>query len=163
MASGNRGRLAGVLAAVAFMVGVPAARAEDRVLWYSIGDGLTNTTNLQAAIDFAVANRFNGICVLARYRANAYYIPNRNFATYPNPEPAVSGAAGDTLQYVIDHGREAGLKVYASFGCFAVTDGSNTYPPFLPASALQWRYRGSRSPTPPTTRPTAPMPASPAP
>ncbi|MGB9692651.1 MAG: family 10 glycosylhydrolase [Candidatus Sumerlaeaceae bacterium] len=123
------------------------ATAEERILWYSIGDGLTSTTNMQNAINFAVTNNFNAICFLARYRADAYYIPNRDFSTYPNPEPAKSGAAGDSLQFIIDRAHEAGLRVYISFGCFLVTDGSNTYPSYLPAGAVQWIYKDVAAPT----------------
>ena len=103
-----------LLAALLLFVMVGGARAEDRILWYSIGDGLTNTTNIQAAIDFAVANNFNGFCFLARYRADASYIPRRDFNTYANPEPRMSSSV-DGLQYAIDHGREAGLKIYVAF------------------------------------------------
>ncbi len=122
-------------------------KAEERILWYSIGDGLTNTTNMLNAINFAVANNFNAICFLARYRADAYYIPNRDFSTYSNPEPQKSGAAGDSLQFMIDRAHEAGLRVYAAFGCFLVTDGSNTYPSYLPNGAVQWIYKDVDAPT----------------
>ena len=122
------------------------ARAEERILWYSIGDGLTNTTNLQSAIDFAVANNYNAICVLTRYRANAYYKTNRDYSTYANPETQSSGAAGDTLQFVIDRGHEAGLRVYAAFSCFIVSDGaSSSYPPFLDANWKTWCYKGNNA------------------
>jgi uncharacterized lipoprotein YddW (UPF0748 family) len=124
------------------IVGLTASsRAEDRILWYSVGDGLTNTANIQNAINFAVANRFNGICYLARYRADAFYLTNRDYSTYANPEPEKSSS--DPLQYVIDRGREAGLRIYVSFGCFLVTDGSNTYPSHLPSGSVTWRYSGS--------------------
>jgi uncharacterized lipoprotein YddW (UPF0748 family) len=123
-----------------------SAAAEDRVLWYSVGDGLTNTTNMQSAVSFAVANNFNAICFLARYRADAYYVPNRDYSTYVNPEPAKSGAAGDSLQFVIDRAHEAGLKVFVSFSCFLVTDGSDTYPSYLPAGAVQWIYKDVTAP-----------------
>ena len=123
-----------------------SARAEERILWYSIGDGLTNTTNIQTAIDFAVANNYNAICVLTRYRANAYYKTNRNYSTYPNSETQSSGAAGDTLQYVIDRGHEAGLRVYSAFSCFIVSDGaSSTYPSFLNANWKTWCYKGNNA------------------
>ena len=134
--------LAAVLTMLALAAGTPNdARAEERILWFSISDGLTNTTNLQNAIDFAVANRYNAICVLARYRANAYYIPNRNFSTFPNPENQASGAAGDTLQFAIDRGREAGLRVYAAFGCFLVTDNSNTLPAHISSDWVTHIYK----------------------
>ena len=122
------------------------ALGEERILWYSVGDGLTNTTNMQNAINFAVSNKFNAICFLARYRADAYYIPNRDFSTYPNPEPAKSGSAGDSLQFVIDRAHEAGLRVYISFGCFLVTDGSNTFPSYLPSGSVQWIYKDVSAP-----------------
>jgi|GEM_PF-3590191 uncharacterized lipoprotein YddW (UPF0748 family) len=140
-------RLLFSLAALAIWAGAPtSARAEERILWYSIGDGLTNSTNLQAAIDFAVANKYNAICVLARYRANAYYIPNRDFSTFANPEPQSSGAAGDTLQYAIDHGHEAGLRVYAAFGCFLVTDNSNTLPAQISTDWITYLYQDVTAP-----------------
>ena len=135
------------LAAVALWAAAPtSARAEERILWYSIGDGLTNSSNLQAAIDFAVANKYTAICVLARYRANAYYIPNRDFNTFANPEPQSSGGAGDTLQYAIDHGHEAGLRVYAAFGCFLVTDNSNTLPAHISTNWITYLYKDVTAP-----------------
>lgn len=134
--------------AALMLVTAVAHAAEERILWFSLeGGGLQNTTTLQNAINFAVNNKFNAICVLARYRANAYYIPNRDKATYPNPEPRASGAAGDTLQYVIDHGHEAGLRVYASFSTFLVTDGSAAYPSFLDPNWKTWFYVSSNSST----------------
>lgn len=122
-------------------------QAEERILWYSVGDGLTSTTNIENAINFAVANNFNAICFLARYRADAYYIPNRDFSTYPNPEPPKSGAAGDSLQFVIDRAHEVGLRVYVSFGCFLVTDGTDTFPSYLPSGSVQWIYKDVAAPT----------------
>lgn len=119
-----------------------SARAEDRILWYSIGDGLTNTTKIQQAITFAAANNFNAICYLARYRADAYYQPNRDYSTYANSEPR-RWSTTDPLQFTLDRAREAGLRVYVAFGCFLVTDGSNTYPAHLPSGSVTWIYRGS--------------------
>lgn len=126
------------------MVCVQHARAEDRVLWVSIGDSPQSQTNMQAAIDFAVAQKFNAICILARYRADALYQPNRDFSTYANPEPR-RYSSFDTVQYIIDHGHEAGLRIYASFGCFMVSDGSPTYPSWLPAGSQMYVYVSSGS------------------
>lgn len=118
--------------------------AEDRILWCSIGDGLTNTTNLQSQIDFAVANNYNAICILARYRADCFYIPNRDYKIYSNPEPRRSSTV-DSIQYILDHGHEVGLKIYAAISCFLVTDGSGTYPSYLPADSVMWIYKGDTS------------------
>lgn len=131
---------------VSLMILTSRSQAEERILWFSIGDGVTNTTNMQNAINFAVANNFNAICFLTRYRANAYYIPNRDYSTYPNPEPNQSGGAGDSLQFMIDRAHEAGLRVYAAFSCFLVTDGSNTYPSFLPSGSVIWIYKDVAAP-----------------
>lgn len=135
-----------IAAILGILLCVAVARAEDRILWYSIGDGLANTTNLQSAINFAVTNNFNGLCFLARYRADAGYIPNRDFATYSNPEPRMSSTV-DGLQYAIDHGHEVGLKIYASVSCFAVAEGSDPYPSFLPSGSITYIYKGSTSDT----------------
>jgi uncharacterized lipoprotein YddW (UPF0748 family) len=123
-----------------------AAANEDRIIWFSIGEGLTTPANIDAAINFAVANNYNGICVLARYRANAYYIPNRLDATDPNNEPRASSSF-DTLQYTIDRGREQGLRIWAAWSLFLVTDNTNTYPPFMPAGGVQWLYSSTASQT----------------
>jgi uncharacterized lipoprotein YddW (UPF0748 family) len=123
-----------------------AAANEDRILWYSVGDNLQSTGNIQNAINFAVTNKFNAICYLARYRADAYYFPNRDFNTYSNPEPRKSSTT-DYLQYVIDHGHEAGLRVYISFSCFLVTDGTNSYPGYLPGGSVSYVYSSSSSQT----------------
>lgn len=130
------------MVAACLIVTGSARAAEDRILWYSINDGLTNTTTIQNAINFCVANNFNAICFLARYRANAYYKTNRDFATYSNPEPEVS--ATDGLQYLIDHGHEAGLRIYISFSCFLVTSTS-TYPAFMPSGSVTWKYSSASS------------------
>lgn len=137
----------GASAALALSVlAVRPAAAEDRVLWISIGDGPTSTSQLNSHIAFAETNNFNAICVLARYRANALYIPNRTDATYTNPEPRFSGSI-DTVQYVIDRAHEKGMRVYAAWSVFLVTDGGSTYPAFLPSGSVIWKYEGSGADT----------------
>lgn len=136
-------KIATVLSAAVLMCALTApAPAEDRILWYSIGDSLGSTSNMDAALNFAQANNFNAICILARYRADAMYVPNRDFSTYPNNEPR-RFANVDTVQYIIDRAHERGMRVYAAWGCFLVTDGSNTYPAHLPAGSQTWVYQGS--------------------
>lgn len=141
--------LKGALAAALLATGFSAAQAEERVLWLSIGDGLGNSSAvarqnaIDNAIDFATDNGFNAISVLARYRSNAFYIPNRNFDTYTNPEPRAYNDGFDELQYTIDNARAEGLRVYAAWSAFLVTDGSNTYPSHLDPNWRMWIYQGS--------------------
>ncbi|AXA36788.1 N-acetylmuramoyl-L-alanine amidase [Candidatus Sumerlaea chitinivorans] len=122
----------------------PGNFREERHLWISIGDGFTNLSTLENLLVAAKNNNFNCVDILARYRANAYYVPNRYNTTYPNPEPFAPGASAsnDPIQYAIDRGRELGLKIFASFSCFAVTDGSDTYPSYLPSGSVMWYYNG---------------------
>jgi uncharacterized lipoprotein YddW (UPF0748 family) len=136
-------RIQGILMAAAILLLPTATRAEERILWVSIGDSPQTQSAVQAAIDFAVAQRFNGICILARYRADALYQPNRDFSTYTNNEPR-RYPTFDTVQYVIDHGREVGLRIYAAFGCFMVSDGDTApYPSVLPSGSILWIYKGT--------------------
>jgi uncharacterized lipoprotein YddW (UPF0748 family) len=108
----------------------PGNFGEDRNLWISIGDSPTNLTALEATIRSAHTNNFNAIVFLARYRADALYIPNRTSSTYTNNEPTRSGvsATNDPLQKAIDICRELDMKIFAAFSCFIVSDGNNTVP-----------------------------------
>jgi uncharacterized lipoprotein YddW (UPF0748 family) len=122
----------------------PGSLDEDRILWISIGDGLTNQTSMENFLVQAKNNDFTAVSILARYRANRFYRANRTFSTYTNPEPAHVASVDssfDPLQYAIDRGRELGLRVYASFSCFIVTDGvAAPYPSFLPSNYRTWVY-----------------------
>jgi uncharacterized lipoprotein YddW (UPF0748 family) len=122
----------------------PGNFREERHLWISIGDGFTNLSTLDSLLQAAKNNNFNCVDLLARYRANAYYIPNRYDTTYVNPEPLAAGvsATNDPIQYAIDRCHELGLKVFASMSCFLVTDGSDTYPSYLPSGSVMWYYNG---------------------
>jgi uncharacterized lipoprotein YddW (UPF0748 family) len=125
----------------------PGKFGEERHFWISLGDNMANLANVENLLVQAKNNNFNCVDILARYRANAFYVPNRTDSTYPNPEPfAVSGgksasASNDPLQYAIDRGHELGLKVFVSFGCFLVSDTS-TYPSFLPSGSIMYYYNG---------------------
>lgn len=119
----------------------PGNFGEERHLWISIGDGLTNLSGLDTKITQAKANGFNCIDILARYRANAYYVPNRDDNTYSNPEPMASGVSrtNDPLQFAIDKCHSLGMKVYISMSTFAVSE-SATYPSFLPSGSIMGYY-----------------------
>ncbi len=156
--------VAGGLALAALAAAAGPVHAEERVLWFSIGDGLgsSSAANRQAAIDnavdFATDHGFNAISILTRYRANAFYIPNRNSDTFTNPEPRAWDDGFDELQYMIDRARGEGLRVYAAWSAFLVTDGSNVYPDFLDEDWRMWIYEGaspasSYSPNPGFPRP----------
>ena len=140
--------VAGGLAVAALAATASTAHAEERVLWLSIGDGLGSSsasarqTAIDNAIDFATDNGFNAISLLTRYRANAFYIPNRTFDTFTNPEPRAWDDGFDELQYTIDNARPEGLRVYAAWSAFLVTDGSNVYPEFLDDDWRMWIYEG---------------------
>ncbi|MEQ8819768.1 MAG: family 10 glycosylhydrolase [Sumerlaeia bacterium] len=118
-----------------------SAHAEDRVFWISIGDSPSSEAALDTAINFAEANNFNAISILARYRADALYIPNRDFTTYPNAEPR-RFTNTDAVQYVIDKAHEKDMRVYAAWSCFIVTDGSDTIPSVIDSAWLQHYYQG---------------------
>ena len=62
----------------------PGNAGEERHMWISVGDGFTDLTKLENYLVQAKANNFNCVDILARYRADAYYIPNRTDKTYVN-------------------------------------------------------------------------------
>ena len=71
----------------------------------------TFSTNSQSACDRVIADvlssNINAVFVQGRSRADAYYYPNREDSTYPNPEPrgqlwSISPSDLDILQYYID-------------------------------------------------------------
>lgn len=130
----------------------PGNRGEERHMWISIGDQLTNLSKLESNILQAKANGFNCIDLLVRYRTNRYYINNRDFNTYPNNEPGASGvtSSNDPLQYAIDRCRQLNMKVFVAVSCFLTTDGGGTYPSSLPAGSITYMYNGG-SPVPQTT------------
>lgn len=122
----------------------PGNLGEERHLWISVGDAFTNLATLEDILVRAKANNFTAVDILARYRGDAYYVPNRTDATYPNPEPFGSrigtttvSPENDPLQYAIDRGHELGLKVFISFSAFVVSP-NNTYPDFLPEDSVMW-------------------------
>ncbi|MGI8908484.1 MAG: family 10 glycosylhydrolase [Candidatus Sumerlaeaceae bacterium] len=125
----------------------PGKFGEERHLWISVYDNMTNLTNLENLLVQAKNNNFNCVDILARYRANAFYVPNRSNSTYPNPEPFASSggksasASNDPIQYAIDRGHELGLKVFVSFGCFLVSDTSS-YPSYVPSGSIMHYYNG---------------------
>lgn len=120
----------------------PGNMGEERHLWISVGDGFTNLPLLESYLQQAKANNFTAVDILARYRADAYYVPNRVDATYANPEPfgtkvgtTPASASNDPLQYAIDRGHELGLKVYISFSSFVVSTTA-AYPGYLPTGSI---------------------------
>jgi uncharacterized lipoprotein YddW (UPF0748 family) len=123
----------------------PGNFGEERHCWISVGDNMTNLSQLNSYIDQAFANGFNCIDVLVRYRANHYYTPNRDTFTATNPEPYVSGTSADLdpVQAAIERGHELGMRVYGSFSTFLVTDGSNSYPSYLPPNSRTYVYNGA--------------------
>ena len=138
----------------------PGNFGEERHLWISIGDGYTDLAKLENILVQAKANNFNCIDILARYRSDAYYVPNRSDSTYPNPEPfgtkvggKAASADNDPLQYAVDRGHELGLKVYAAFSCFLVSNSS--YPTTLPSGSIMWYYNSGSPRAMLTTDPSA--------
>lgn len=119
---------------------------EDRHYWVSAGNSYNNLARVQFYIDITKNNHFNCVDILARFRTDAYYVPNRDYATYPNPEPygtlvsgGTPGPKNDPLQYLIDHCHEAGIKAYISFSTFLATP-NDTYPSVLPSGSQTWIY-----------------------
>lgn len=131
----------------------PGKFGDERHAWISIGDNFTNLTNLRNTIDTAYANGFNCIDILVRYRANHYYIPNRDIYSGPNPEPYAPGASAgsDPIQAAIDRGHELGMRVYGAFSTFLMTDGHDSYPSYLPANTRTYYYNGAGTPPIPQT------------
>lgn len=124
----------------------PGNFGEDRHFWISAGNSYCNLAQVQLDIDVAQKNHFNCVDILARFRSDAYYVPHRDFNTYPNPEPygtlvsgGTPGPANDPLQYLIDHCHELGMKAYISFSCFLATP-NDTYPAYLPSGSATWIY-----------------------
>lgn len=129
----------------------PGNYGEERHFWISVGDSPTNLSTITSRINTAFANNYNTVVVLARYRANALYVPNRTDSTYTNNEPFYPGvnANNDPLQHAIDRCRALGMRVFVAFGCFAVTDGIGAPFPSVPDLDPAWRtyeYNGG-SPT----------------
>jgi uncharacterized lipoprotein YddW (UPF0748 family) len=123
-----------------------SATAEERALWISIGDTPTNLPNLTTRINDAHAAGCNSVVFLSRYRANAYYVPNRTDNTYPNPDPMASGVNvnNDPTQHVIDVAKGLGMRVYAAWPSLIVSDGSAAaLPSHINTDWLQWWYSGS--------------------
>ena len=125
----------------------PGSFGEDRHYWVSAGNSYNNLARVQGYIDIAHDNGFNCIDILARFRSDAYYVPHRDFSSFPNPEPLGTQvgttppitAQNDPLQYLIDHCHEKGMKAYISFSSFLAT-ASNTYPAYLPSGSQQYVY-----------------------
>lgn len=126
----------------------PGNFGDERHVWISIGDSITNLTHLRNTIDMAYANGFNCIDILVRYRANHYYVPNRDIYSGPNPEPYAPGAnaGNDPIQAAIDRGHELGMRVYGAFSTFLMTDGHDNYPSYLPANTRTYYYSGGSNP-----------------
>lgn len=89
---------------------VPAVYADDPPQFRGIYVP-TFSTNSQAAcdrvIDDVLDSNINQVLVQVRSRGDAYYYPNREDSTYPNPEPrgeawSISPSDLDILQYYID-------------------------------------------------------------
>jgi uncharacterized lipoprotein YddW (UPF0748 family) len=136
----------------------PGNFGEERHLWISVGDGYTDLAKLESQLVAAKTNNFNCVDILARYRSDAYYIPNRTDSTYANPEPLGTRVGGhpvsssnDPLQYALDRGHELGLKIYVSFSSFLVSPDA-TYPSTLPSGSIMYTLPiGQTTPRPMTT------------
>lgn len=123
----------------------PGNYGEERCMYISIGDSMNNLGALETKIRQAKTEGYNAICILARYRANRFYIKNRNFATYTHSEPMHNSVSNgnDPLQKAIDIGHDEGMKVYAAFSCFLVSDGVNQpYPAHMPTGSITYVYNG---------------------
>lgn len=121
----------------------PGNFGEDRIYWLSVFDPVYTQSGLTAQIDAAANNNFNTLVIQARYRADRSYRKNRDFNSYPNSEVAFQSSVDSTfdpVQYAIDYGREKGLRVYAAWSLFLVTDGSNTFPGYIPSSTRTYMY-----------------------
>jgi uncharacterized lipoprotein YddW (UPF0748 family) len=123
----------------------PGGFGEERHFWISIGDGFTVQETLDQMIDTAFQNNFNCIDIIVRYRGGdgIYFLPNRTNSAYPNPETSLIGAENDPLQRCIDRGHALGMKIFASFSCFAVTE-TIVYPTFMPTGTIMYVKKNSK-------------------
>jgi len=115
-------RIAAV-AAAALAVATAKAGVDDppevRAVYVPVFDNNTQA-KADAIIADILASNINQVFVQVRGRADAYYYPNREDSTYPNPEPrgqlyAIAPANLDMLQYYIDalHGATPPREVHA--------------------------------------------------
>ncbi len=107
---------------VALLVLLPAARiraADPEVRgFYAAAFDVNTQAKLDALLADVDAYNFNAIFLQVRSRGDAFYFPNRDDDTYPNPEPrgqtySISPSDLDVLQYVIDRAHEKGVEVHA--------------------------------------------------
>lgn len=106
-----------LLGALASAPLVSHAQPELRGAYATIWDSNT-TAALDAIVASLAANHLNAVFPHIRVRGDAYYIPNRDDATYPNPEPraqlySVTPDDLDVLQYLIDRCHPLGIEVHA--------------------------------------------------
>jgi len=123
----------------------PGNFGEDRVFWCSVFDNVYTQSALENMLVQAKNNNFNTFVIQARYRADRSYRKNRDFATYSNNEVAFKASVDSTfdpVQYAIDRGRELGLRVYAAWSLFLVTDASGSLPGYIPSNTVTWVYNG---------------------
>ncbi len=100
-----------LLGATAWADDPPEMRAFYAATWR-----VNTPAKCDAVIAAALAHSVNAVFVEVRGRADAYYYPNRDDATYPNTEPrgelyTISPSDFDSLQYFIDHFHEASPRV----------------------------------------------------
>ncbi|HPB31400.1 MAG TPA: family 10 glycosylhydrolase [Candidatus Sumerlaeota bacterium] len=79
---------------------------EMRAVYIAIWD-INSQAECDQAINNVLSTNLNAVFLHMRVRGDAYYFPNREDATYPNPEPraqyeSVSPSGLDVLQYMID-------------------------------------------------------------
>ncbi len=133
-------------------VGAAETADELRGLWVCPWEA-----NSPAAVDqvvsAAAAYNFNALFVEVRYRGDALYVPNKNDARFPNPEPRSPHIAGppadfDPLEDIIQKGHAAGLEVHAWVTTYVVLNRKTPTAPGHPAlEHPEWLSQNDRGET----------------
>jgi uncharacterized lipoprotein YddW (UPF0748 family) len=105
----------------------------------------TFNTNTQAKCDAVIADaverNVNAVFVQIRARGDAYFVPNREDATYPNPEPrgqlyTISPSDLDILQCYIDRLHAASPRIEVHAWLTTYNTWNRSVPPPSPAHVL---------------------------
>lgn len=105
--------------------------------FYAATFDINTQAKCDAIIAAALSRNVNQIFVEVRGRADAYYYPNREDATYPNSEPrgqlyTISPSNLDVLQHFIDRCHAATPRVEVHAWCTTMNSWNRATPPTSP-------------------------------
>ena len=138
--------------ALSSLPGGAAAADELRGLWACPWE-VNSPAAVDRLINAAASYNFNALFVEVRYRGDALYVPNKNDARFPNPEPRSPHLAGqpadfDPLEEIIEKGHAAGLEVHAWVTTYVVLNRKTPTPPGHPAlEHPEWLSQNGRGET----------------